>query len=69
MGPQTLAVDTMKKQLCFVFFSIMFFYFWLCWVFVSEWAFYIVAASWGYSLDAVQGLLTEVASLAAGHGL
>ena len=38
-------------------------------VFVSEWAFYIVAASWGYSLDAVQGLLTEVASLAAGHGL
>ena len=27
MGPQTLAVDTMKKQLCFVFFSIMFFIF------------------------------------------
>ena len=70
MGPQTLAVDTMKKQLCFVFFFFYnVFYFWLCWVFVSEWAFYIVAASRGYSLDAVQGLLTEVASLAVGLGL
>ena len=68
MGPQTLAVDTVKTW--FVFFNYVFyFYFWLCWVVVSEWAFYIVSASRGYSLHAMQGLLIEAASLVVEHGL
>ena len=40
-------------------------YFWLCWVFIVAW----VAASGGYFLVVVHGLLIEVASLVAEHGL
>ena len=40
-------------------------YFWLCWVFIVAW----VAASGGYFLVVVHGLLIEVDSLVAEHGL
>ena len=43
--------------------------FWLCWVFVAARGLSLVAASRGYSLVAVRGLLTMVASLAAENRL
>ena len=43
-------------------------YLWLCWVFVATCRFSLVVASRGYSLVAVRGLLTAVASLVAEHG-
>ena len=44
-------------------------YFWLCWVFVDGGRFSLLAASWGYSLVAMRGLLTAVAPLVAEHRL
>ena len=44
------------------------FYFWLRWVFVAARGLSLVAASGGYSLVAVSGLLIVVASLVAEHG-
>ena len=49
--------------------TILFIYFWLCWVFVAVQAFSLVAVSGGYSLVAVCGLLVVVASLVAEHRL
>ena len=43
--------------------------FWLCWVLHCCTGFSLVAASRGYSLVAVHGLLFEVASLVSEHGL
>ena len=42
---------------------------WLCWVFVAVSGLSLVAASEGYSLVAVRGLLIAVASLVAEHWL
>ena len=42
---------------------------WLCWVFVAVSRLSLVAASEGYSLVAVRGLLIAVASLVAKHWL
>ena len=42
-------------------------YFWPCWVFAAMHGFFIVAASGGFSLAVMQGLLIEVASLVAEH--
>ena len=44
-------------------------YFWLFWVFVAECELSLVAASRGYSLAAVQGLLISGPSLVAEHRL
>ena len=44
-------------------------YFWLHWVLVAVFGLSLVVASRGYSLLAVLGLLTAVASLVAAHGL
>ena len=46
-----------------------FIYFWLCWVFVVEWAFSLVAESRGSSLVAVCRLLVVLASLITEHGV
>ena len=43
--------------------------FWLCWVLFASQAFLLFAASRGYSLVAVNGLLIAVASLVAEHRL
>ena len=43
--------------------------YWLCWVFVAVCGLSLVAVSRGYSLVALWGLLIEVASLVAEHGL
>ena len=43
--------------------------FWLCWVCTAAWGFSLVAASGGYSLAAVCGLLIVVDSLVAERGL
>ena len=42
---------------------------WLCWVFAAVSGLSLVAASEGYSLAVVRGLLTAVASLVAKHWL
>ena len=42
---------------------------WLCWVFVAVSGLSLVAASEGYSLVVVRGLLIAVASLVAEHWL
>ena len=47
----------------------LFIYFWLCWVFVAARGLSPVGASGGYSLVAVHGLRTEIASLVAEYGL
>ena len=44
-------------------------YFWLPWVFVAMFGLSLVVASRGYSLLAILGLLTAVASLVAEHRL
>ena len=44
-------------------------YFWLHWVLVAVFGLSLVVASRGYSLLAVLGLLTAVASLVAEHRL
>ena len=46
-----------------------FFFFWLCWVFVSVCGLSLVATSRGYSLIVVHGLLIVVASLVVEHRL
>ena len=48
---------------------IYFIYLWLCWVFVAMHGLSLVAASRGYSLLRLHGLLLAVASLVAEHGL
>ena len=48
---------------------IIYFYFWLGWVFVAICELFQVAASRGYSLVVVCGLLFAVASLVVEHGL
>ena len=59
-----------KKQFVFIlFFWNNFIYFWLCWVIIAAWAFSLVVASGGYPIVVVCGLLIEVASLVAEHGL
>ena len=52
----------------YLFFSFIYL-FWLCWVFLAAHGLSPVAESWGYSLVAVLGLLTVVASLVAEHHL
>ena len=47
----------------------LFIYFWLRWVFVAACRLSLVAASGGLLFVAVRGLLIEVASLVAEHGL
>ena len=47
----------------------LFIYFWLCWVFIAACQLSLVAASGGFSLVAVHGLLAVVASLVAERGL
>ena len=42
-----------------------FIYLWLCWVFITAWGLSLVAASGGYSLVAVHGLLIAMVSLVA----
>ena len=49
--------------------SYLFIDFWLCWVFMAVRGLSQVVASRGYSLVAVHGLLIEVVSLVADHGL
>ena len=44
-----------------------FIYLWLCWVFVAEWAFSLVAESRGSSLVAVCRLLVALGSLVTEH--
>ena len=44
-------------------------YSWLCWVFIAVLRFSLVVASGGYSLVAVCGFLSAVASLVAEHRL
>ena len=51
------------------FFFLQFIYFWLCSVFIAVCGLSLVAASKGYSLTAVHGLLTAISSLVAEHGL
>ena len=51
-----------KKSVAFLYLCA---YFWLCWVFVAERELSLVAASRGYSLAAVQGLLISGPSLVA----
>ena len=51
-----------------LYFLYNFIYFWLCWVFVDVQAFPLVAASGGYSLIVVHGLLIAMASVFAEHG-
>ena len=46
-----------------------FFSFWLFWVFVAAHGLSLVAAGGSFSLVAVHGLITVVASLVAEHGL
>ena len=50
------------------FFFILFIYFWLHWVFAAPHGLSLVAVSGGYSV-VMRGLLIEVASLVAEHGL
>ena len=47
----------------------IYFYFWLCWVFVAVCGLSLVAVSGGYSLVVVHGFLIEMASLVAEHRL
>ena len=47
----------------------VYFYFWLCCVFVAAQVFSLVAVSSDYSGGAVLGLLIAVASLVVEHGL
>ena len=47
----------------------VFFFFWLCWVFVVAPGPSLVAASWGYSLVAVCAHLIVVVSLVVEHRL
>jgi len=47
--------------------SALFFFFWLCWVFVAARRLSLVAAAGGYSLVVGHGLIA-VASLVAEHG-
>jgi len=42
-------------------------YFWLCWVFIIAQGLSLVAATGGYSLVVVHGLLIAVASLVLEH--
>ena len=44
-------------------------YFWLRWIFVAVHGVALVAESRGYSIVAVHGLLTELASLVTKQGL
>ena len=48
---------------------LLFIYFWLCWIFVTACRPSSVAVSRGYSLVAVLGVFTAVASLLAEHRL
>ena len=41
-----------------IFFNDLYFYFWLCWVFMAERGLSLVVESGGYSLVAVHKLLT-----------
>ena len=52
----------------FFFFLKIFIYFWLFWVFVAAGGFSLVAASRGYCLVVLHGLLITVTSLVAEHG-
>ena len=49
-------------------FKFSLFIYWLCWVFVAAWT-SLAAASGGYTLVVICGLLIAVASLVAEHGL
>ena len=53
--------ETLKK--------LLFFYFWLCWVFVDVWDFSLVATHKGYSLVVVHWLPIAVASHVLEHRL
>ena len=53
---------------CYLFSLYLFFFFWLCWVFIALQGLYLVVASRGYSPVMVCGLLIVVASI-AGHRL
>ena len=62
--------DSNKGHLkCHIFFFSFIYLFWLCWVFLTAHGLSPVAESRGYSLVAVLGLLTVVASLVAEHHL
>ena len=45
-----VAIWCPTNNISFFLFSILFIYFWLCWVFVATHGLYLVAASGGYSL-------------------
>ena len=64
MAEQKLAYFFKKNPIDFGLF-----YFWLSWVFTAAHKLPLVAASGGYSLVTVHGLLIVVASLVAEHGL
>ena len=52
-----------------LFLNFIYFYFWLCWVFLSACGLSLAAASGGSSLVVLHGLLIAVTSLAVKHGL
>ena len=51
----------------FIYYYLVIIYYWLCWVFIAD--FSLVAENKEDSLVAVRGLLIEVASPIAEHGL
>ena len=52
-----------------IYINLFIIYFWLCWVFVAARGLSLVAASGGYSMLQLRGLLIAVASLIAEHRL
>ena len=63
------SITPLNSFCLFVCFGFFFFVFWLRWVLVAVLGLSLVAASQGYSLLLVRGLLTAVASLVAERGL
>ena len=58
---------TVSWAFCYLWSNVVFFFLWLCWVFLDARGLFLVAVSQGYSLIAVHGLLIMAASLVA-HG-
>ena len=56
-------------QISITYHSVLFIYFWLCWVFIAVCQLSLVAASRGLLLIAAHGLLIAVVSLIMAHGL
>ena len=64
-----MVIPDCSQTLFFFIFTVLFIYFWLCSVFIVVCGLSLIAASEGYSLIAVHGLLTAISSLVAEHGL